>query len=317
LMAILVRSAKGLGNWALPMPALRWPRLKPILKLCAQDYPNRASNYFASWGDKLVLGATSQLANLDYRNASRLPDALREMLFPLAGTSLPSFSRDFHHSQEKFRENVLFSGATVFFAGCLLMVVPTGFAEPLLKLWLGDFAPGEGEIVMILMGVFQAFQLYLSVMGYAFFAAAKRQLFIPQTVGKAILSLVLTLPAYRLGGISGIALMNAALGLVQVIGLWFLLRAIGFEVKATLSHATRILATLGVCLALVAGGSWISGMGLLTDFPVASLVFAPAFVLLAMCTVVQLGLARLPDRMARRIPKLLRPMLDRSSASSP
>jgi O-antigen/teichoic acid export membrane protein len=302
IFLVLRASARRMGHGAVPRPALRWLRLRPILQLCAADYPNRAAAYFSTWGDKLMLGAANLRVSLvDYRNAARLPDALRDMLTPLAATSLPSLSRDFQRSPGHFRANVLRSGLTVYFAATLAMVAPSGFADPFLRLWLGDMAPRDGAAVMALMSVFQSLQLYLAVMGASFFAAAKRAWFIPITVSGAAAALFLTLPFYRAYGILGVASMNAGLGILQAVGLWFLLLRLGFPGREIAAHAARALAVLAVCLAFVAGGWAVSRTHLLGEFPVLCLVFAPIAILGAGASVLGLRIARLPEAVAKRL----------------
>lgn len=306
---ILYRGARRIGHWALPRPALRWTRLKPVLKLCAFDYPNRLAKYFASWGDKLMLGTATLLDVGAYRNASRVPDALRDMLDPLAGTSLPGFSRDYHHSLPGYKHNVLFTATTVYFAACVAMLVPTGFALPLLHIWLGKNAPAQGPTVMVLMAVFQSFQMYLAVMAIALMAAGKRQLFIPLTASSALVSIFLTLPIYHASGIAGIAGMNATMGVLQVFGIWVLLGAIGFTASERLGHAARILGLFVLMLGFVGLGTWLSRVPPLTTMPMLSLPATICLMAIAFAVTLRLRLARLPDRLERRIPGRLRRLL--------
>jgi O-antigen/teichoic acid export membrane protein len=301
VFAMLFRAARALGGWTFQRPAFNLPRWRPILRLCGMDYPNRAAAYFAAWGDKLMLGALTPARLADYRNAARLPDALRDMLQPLAVTSLPTLSRDFQRSAERFQASTLYSGAVVLFAACLALLVPTGFAAPLLNLWLGQFAPPEGAAVMALMGLYQALQLYVAVMGSAFFAMAKRGWFIPITALNALASLALTIPAYRSFGIEGIAWMNALVGGVQVAGLWAIMWRLGFPLRSLLPHMGRMLGILAVSGIWVLLGMRVSQGGLLTDFPVAALIMAPLACLAAMVCILGLGLAELPERISRRL----------------
>jgi O-antigen/teichoic acid export membrane protein len=241
---VLATAARKLGRWKFPRAAFRPERLKPLLRLCLVDYPNRVGSFFTAAGDKLLLGAAGARARLDavdYRNGSRLPDVLKEMLIVFGVTSLPTFSRDFHQSRETFHQGVLFSGSVVFFASCLAMLVPAGFADPLLRVWLGRFYVPDGALVMLLMAFFQALQSYVMIMGYAFFAMAKRGWFIPITLGGAAASLLLTVPIYHRYGIIGVAAMNAAIGGAQLLGLWITLIRLEYSFKEVLHHGLRVM----------------------------------------------------------------------------
>ena len=313
---VLALAARKFGRWRFPRPALRLERLKPMLRLCLVDYPNRVGSFFTAAGDKLMLGsagATARLQLVDFRNGSRLPDVLKEMLLVFGITSLPSFSRDFQHSREKFHRGVFLSGLIVFFASCLAMIVPAGFADPLLRVWLGRFYVPDGAYVMLIMAVFQALQTYVLVMGYALFAMAKRGWFVPISLGGAAASLFLTLPVYRAYGIIGVASMNAVIGILQTLGLWVTLSKLGFPVRELLIHAARIVGVLAVSLLFTAAGWWTSGLPFLRDYPVLSLITAPVAVLIALFTIVRLKVAPLPDRIARR----LRPFWPAASEGQP
>lgn len=313
---VLALAARKFGRWRFPRPAFRRERLKPLLRLCLVDYPNRVGSFFTAAGDKLLLGlagAAARLQLVDYRNGSRLPDVLKEMLLSFGITSLPSFSRDFHHSREKFHQGVFLSGLIVFFASCLAMIVPAGFADPLLRVWLGRFYVPDGAYVMLIMAVFQALQTYVLVMGYAFFAMAKRGWFVPLSLGAAAASLFLTLPVYRNFGIIGVASMNAAIGILQTVGLWATLSKLGFPARELFIHAGRIVGVLAVSLLFAAAGWWASGLPFLRNYPALSLILAPVAVLIALFAIVQLKIAPLPDRIAKR----LRPFWPAASEGQP
>lgn len=299
---VLYRNEKKIGHWSALRLKFDKARLKPILRLCAIDYPNRAAAFFASMGDKFMLGvANAKIELVDYRNAARVPDALRDMLQPLASTSLPRLSRDFAGAKDQFQASVLRTGRMVFFAATVLMLAPTGFAEPLLQVWLGKNAPVGGATIMTLAAVYQAFQLYLSAMGIAFFAAAKRQYFIPLTFTNAAVAVGLTLPVFRAYGIVGIAWMNFSLSFMLACGLWLLLSRLGFSFRALLLHALQILAILGLAMAVVGLGRWVSSTPFVAGAPSWFFLFAPMAMLLAMGLGLGLRIAELPTGLASRL----------------
>lgn len=303
IFAVLYSSVKRTGHWTKLTLRFDMARLKPILRLCAIDYPNRAANIFTLMGDKFVLGmANAKLGLVDYRNASRVPDALRDMFQPLAATSLPKLSRDFGRSKAAFQNSTLETGRMVFFASAVAVIAPTGFADPLLKLWLGVYSPLGGADVLVLIAAYQALQIYLSVMGFAFFAAAKRGLFIPLTMTNAIGTALFTLPVFNAFGIVGLGLLKFGLGAVQVIGLWLLLLALGLERAAIVRHIAQILAIVGVCAAVVAAGRYLSDQPLVAQSPIWFLAFAPAAMVLALGLCLALKIGELPSSLANRLP---------------
>lgn len=302
---LLLRGARRAGVWSPVRPHRDFRRLGPILKLCAVETPNRVGSMIASLGDKLLLGAANAKIELvDYRNAARVPDSLWVMLYGATITSLPKLSRDFAQSKEAFHTSALSTGRMAFFVGGIFLLAPTGLGAPFLAAWLGANAPENGDAVMALIAVYQTFQIYVSIMGYALLAAAKRSYFIPITTANAILSLSLTLPIFYRFGLVGVAWMNFGIALLQGFGIWAILAHLGFPRPAVARHAAQILGMLAVMLGVVMLGRASSSAFFSHQTPWLLLAGAPLAAVLAAIGCLGLRLAVPPEAFTRRWERL-------------
>lgn len=287
-----------------------WPRLKTLLRQIASEFPNRIATYLSAWVDKLLLGSIASFQSLAvYRNSARLPDSLRDVLNPLSTTSLPLFSQSFQASSEDFRRNVLQTATLVFGVASLLILAPSGFGVALLDLWLGKFAPDDGLWIMVLTAFYQAVQLYLAVVGMALFAASRRLWFVPITVVNALISVALTIPAFQLGGLIGVASMNVSIAVVQL--------AITYRIFMRMEMpGSEVARHFGQLLAITVATGAIVGVGVVTvDFctqyvrPAAVTALIPVVCLAGLAIECRLKLIVLPERIARRLPNSLLKLL--------
>lgn len=287
-------------------PAFNRVRLSGLMRQILTEFPNRIATYLSAWVDKLLLGSVASFQSLAaYRNAARLPDSLRDVLNPFSTTSLPLFSKSYHASKEDFQRDVLQTGSLVFGVACLLVLVPSGFGTALLDLWLGKFAPEHGLWIMILVGFYQAVQLYLAVVGTALFAASKRLWFVPVTVVNALISVILTVPAYQYAGLIGVAAVNVVRALVQLAVTYRIFLRLDMSGVSVSAHFGQLIGLTLVSSAAVYGG--MATVDLCSQYarPAAASALIPLVCVMGLAMMCRLRLLVIPDRIARRLPKFV------------
>lgn len=251
-------------------------------KVAFQDYPNRLLSVLAQNGDKLLFSSQDGVAPLAlYRKASRAPDALAEMLMMMNGAIFPGWNRDYSTNRERFNDSVGRILSLVLFASGVVLIVPMGFAVPLLQIYLRDQFRPDLAWVCAFVGVYQAFQVYYTALGYALHVAGRRFVIIPLTALNAAITLFATLPVYYRYGLEGVGAMNAIISVLQLPIAVYLLKHSGLPHANIRKHLVQATLVLVLLLAMF-GVSWLVAQApIFARYPSLGLFAAPVLMLVA------------------------------------
>lgn len=217
------------------------------------DYPNRLMSVVANNADKMLFSMKDGVGQLAvYRKASRLPDAIADLLFMMNGAIFPGWNREYGADPVRFRHSVARILSLILFVAGLALIIPCAFSASLLKIYLGPQYKPDLEYVLMFIGVYQAFQVYYTALGYALHVAGRRFVIIPLTALNALVTVVGTIPVYVRFGLTGVAFMNASISLLQLpIAIW-LLQHTGMSKRDAFKHfleSVRVAIFLGVFFA--------------------------------------------------------------------
>jgi O-antigen/teichoic acid export membrane protein len=206
-------------------------------RVAFMDYPNRLLNVVAQNADKILFSTKDGVGQLAvYRKASRLPDAIADLLLMMNGAIFPGWNREYGADPVRFRHGVARILSLILFVAGLALIIPCAFSASLLKIYLGPQYKPELEYVLMFIGVYQAFQVYYTALGYALHVAGRRFVIIPLTALNALVTVVGTIPVYVRFGLTGIAFMNASISLLQLpIAIW-LLQHTGMSKRDAFKH---------------------------------------------------------------------------------
>ncbi|MCH7945132.1 MAG: oligosaccharide flippase family protein, partial [Armatimonadetes bacterium] len=186
-----------------------------------QIFDKEAFRYSFGFGARLYLtklssvtvGTIDRLAIMDvlgpgqltaYTNAARIPEAASQT-FPLNQTLLPDYTRAHMEGGKQFASQVERSTRISLMVGCGLILVPCAFGGPVLQLWLQEKFVPEMAIVMLLIGVFRAFEVFFSGIAQVFLAHGTPQRVTFLMMAHLLLVLLFIYPAVRIYGLVGVA----------------------------------------------------------------------------------------------------------------
>ena len=283
--------------------------LGDLFLLNLKALPHAMVNQAAGGLDRLLLpfGGLSITAVKNYALPYRLPETLSNLIAPAIDTTVPELTRQSASGHEGFGRSIDRYGLQSLVCGAALILVPSGWGAPFLKLWLNRMAPHEGGLVVLLIGFYFCLNFYFSTLTRAFRATGEMHYVVPFSGLNAIGTLALTIPAAHLAGIVGVAAMNAAINGVQVVPFAFFLRRAAARSFPAGSH---VLKALGI-LTFGSAGAFGCYCLTLTPFVVARpwlcLPGAPLAALATLLILAYLGPAPLPSGLVRFLPRLARP----------
>jgi O-antigen/teichoic acid export membrane protein len=134
-------------------------RLRPLLdrsaaaelwRIAVRGWPQTIVLAVSGSADRMLLPAAGlgPTAIADYAIPYRLPETLNRLLSPALATVVPELTRLNASDPRRFAPKLHRYGLQSLLLGCALILVPSGFAGPFLKLWLGDQAPREGATIV-------------------------------------------------------------------------------------------------------------------------------------------------------------------------
>lgn len=278
------------------------PAFKSFSRVAFQDYPNRLLSALAQNADKLLFSSQDGVMPLSlYRKASRTPDALSEMLMMMNGAIFPGWNRDYSTDRDRFNESVGRILSLILFASGIVLIIPMGFAVPLLQIYLRDQFKPDLAIVCAFVGVYQAFQVYYTALGYALHVAGRRFVIIPLTAINAAITIFATLPVYFSHGLAGVGAMNAVISVVQLPVAVYLLKHSGLPSRHIRRHLAQALLILAV-LAVMFGIGWmIASLAVFTVHPWLGFIVVPILMLVAVYVGHFVKAVDLPHPIKRRL----------------
>jgi len=188
-----------------------------IWAISLRGWPQAIVLAVAGSADRMLLPAAGlgSASIADYTIPYRLPETLNRLLSPALATVVPELTRQNAAGPRGFAEKLHRYGLQSMLLASALILVPSGFGGPFLRLWLGDQAPREGAAIVLAIGFYFALNYYYNLMVKAFVAQGRMHLAVPFSLFNAVATLALTVPVARAYGIQGVAWMNAAINLAQ------------------------------------------------------------------------------------------------------
>lgn len=275
---------------------------RSFARVALQDFPNRVLLTFAQNADKLIFSNRDGVLPLSlYRKASRAPDSLAETLMMMNGAIFPGWNRDYSTDRNRFYDSVCRVLTLVLFASGVVLIVPMGFSEPFLRIYLGSQYRPEMALVCAFVGIYQAFQVYFTALGYALHVAGKRYVTIPLNVFNAIATVFGTWPVYRTFGIAGVGAMNAAISILQLPVAAYLLRHSGLPKAGIRKHLLDASFVLGLLVLALGAGACISQVNVFAKYPAVAVAVAPVLMLAVVYVAHFLQIVAIPNPIKRRL----------------
>lgn len=278
---------------------------REFVKIGKRSYANRALSLAAGNMDRILLGgAISPVMLTHYDNSTRLAAGLNE----LTGTIRQTFQADLAHAYLSGPNE--FAAAADRFArlsmgiAITFILIPSAFADPLLRLWLGERAYAEGAFVMFGIALYRTFEMYYSCHGLTMTAAAQPQLMFPPILWNAACTVGLSVFAVKAMGIEGLAVLKVAINVLMFLPLlWFIKRRLltALEMRRHLGSIVAML-IFGVLFGLLI--MQICRIPLIVNHPILSLLMIPIASTLAALVIFAFKLAPCPDTLVRRVHRL-------------
>ncbi|HRJ32804.1 MAG TPA: hypothetical protein PKY51_04520 [Fimbriimonadaceae bacterium] len=244
-----------------------------------KSYWHRLSQHLADSLDRMLLSFKFGPAPVGRYDASvKLGNTLYDVLAGMNTTTLPEMTRattDETRFGNLIKRNALVA-ATVA-TSCIL--IPAGFGDALLKIWLGaDHVPEGALWICLLMAFYKAIYYIITSLATSTYAVGRPDRMVPFAIFNAAVTLILTIPAYRAGGLIGVAVMNACINGGQLLPLvWVIKRKVapGLDVTDLLSRLLMIL-VLGAGLSVV--GVFLCQTAWIQEEPLLALLLMPVLV---------------------------------------
>jgi O-antigen/teichoic acid export membrane protein len=268
-----------------------------------RGYLHRMGSVVSNSAHMLIIPYATQAAVLArYHIPSRIPEALNNILGTSAQTVLPKLTRDALVPGPGFARSIDRYAMIGLCLGLAFVLIPSAFGEPLLELWLrGDAIPG-GALVVLLLGIYFALELYFAFIAKVFYALGNQHRLALFSLFNAVATIVLTIPMVRAYGIVGVAAQKVLIDLLQIVPMALVLRRHASSEFSVGRHLVRVSAALAIGIGL-AVGLYLAGQALQT------LWFLLALPLAAVVTVLVLAGLRLmpvPEGITRRWASLVR-----------
>lgn len=291
------------------LPALNRKVLQDLVVLHFKAWPHSIVNQMAGGLDRVLLplagGPRSVVAN--YANPYRLPETLSGVLAPAIDTIVPNLTQQAAADAEGFARAIDRYGLQALMFATAFILVPSGWGGPFLKLWLRQFAPAGGALVVLLIGFYFCLNFYFSTLTRAFRATGDMHFVVPFSGLNAIATLLFTIPAAHWAGIVGVAAMNAIINGVQIVPFAFFVRKAAANHFPAFRHALKAVGTVALGSAAACGCYCMSSTPIVSSRPWLCLVFAPVASLAMFAVLAYVKPAPIPSGLARFMPRALRP----------
>jgi O-antigen/teichoic acid export membrane protein len=303
-LLILRRSGGGFATRPRVDRRILWDLFLLNLKGLLHSFVNQAAGGL----DRILLpmSGLSIVAVKNYALPYRLPETLSNLIAPAIDTTVPELTRQSATSQEGFAKSLDRYGLQALMVATALILVPSGWGGPFLRLWLGKMAPHEGGLVVLFIGFYFCLNFYLSTLTRAFRATGEMHFVVPFSGLNAVATLVFTIPAARYAGIVGVAAMNAAINGVQVVPFAYFLRLAASRSFPAGAHTLKALGVLALGSSAAVGCYFLSLTPVFVARPWLCLPAAPLAAGLMMLLLAYLKPAPLPAGLARFLPGVRR-----------
>lgn len=301
-VVVNICSLKRAGHPYHIVPRRHRAELKDLLNYARLGYPHRIFGGASNSADRVLYSYSGRpLEDISrYAIAYRVPESM-QMIFVFAADALvPRLTRDLNDSPEAAANALDKLGRLMLATGVAFVLVPGCFGSALLRVWLGN-VPRAAPEAMAFLSAYFALQMYMAAMTKIFYASGRLHRAAVFTGYNAALTLALTIPMARWGGIVGVALMNAGIALTQFIPYAFWIKRDCVPSFDALRHtrATSIILLIG---SLVGYGSYqLCDLTYVADRPLLGIFLALVAALITGAIILGLRLAEIPPGIANRI----------------
>ena len=242
------------------MKRLRWgfdmAAARSILSIAMKSYPGNISGRVAGVADRVILGSAAEMSLVTYYNfATKIPLSIMQIVGSSTTMIVPEMVHVAQNEPEKFvgilRRNVAFMSVLY---SCTI-IISSGFAAVILKAWVGLDFPGFATLT-ILMAIYYTFEMNFSTISTAFFAFKKAHLLFPFALWNALVTVFATGPISKKFGLVGLGWMNAAIDVLQLVPLHWLLTHSIVKGEPMWWYIRRLGTAVLVCACLAFAIAW-------------------------------------------------------------
>lgn len=273
--------------------------MKEIVPMGLRGYPHRMAALVGRSADRIVIGGLSRAQITNYKYGCQLPEVLSDVLSPITQTTLPELTRA-HREPNEFSRLIARNGLLALGVGCSFILMPSAFGHCGLHLWLNRDRD-DLESVMFCMGVYRIFELFYSSLATPFYATGQVQRLIAFSSFNALVTAFGTYFSYRWGGLIGVGLMNALIGVAQFVPLLLVVRGLAGRTFPLGGFIARCLAVIILSVGVAATVHWYVDRGILYHHEFWALLFGPLLCGLWMCFLCGTRLCPTPDPVIRRL----------------
>ena len=275
---------------------------KRFMQFGLKQYSAAVAGNIASKTDKALIGAVASKSMLsDFALAAKFPEILFQIFFHFTQPMLPELTNKFNESaeawSESFKKNSLYS----LVIGCAFVMIICACSKPLFELWLGDFTPKNAVLICFLMGIYWGLEVYFNCLVLATYAANCPQICFPFSCFNGIATVALTLPMFYFMGITGVALLNAVINLVQLSIMIVVFKhklQLQIDLKEYYKKTSQIF-TLAAVFCIV--GYFMTSYLMNFIYPIAIVMLLPVFSLMYIYTVFSLKIIQTPQFIVEKI----------------
>ncbi len=269
--------------------------VRELFKFGLRTYVHRLWGSLAGTADRLQLGAGNPERLVAYSVPARIPECLQMLVRPVVETLLPDLTRSLARGAEEFAGRVHGYSIFVLLLATSAVLVPSGFAVSIVRVWLGEGAFLGAEWVVIPLAVYVSLEAYFASLSAALYATGNPQRLIWFAAFNGVATLALTMPMYRWHGVGGVALMNMGIGLAQFATLPAAIRRMGVSALDLRSQMWRSLLVLSFGGALALAAHALSRSTLFVASPWLCFPGMALLAVLQFVACVRLGICPLPD----------------------
>ncbi|MCH7903660.1 MAG: polysaccharide biosynthesis protein [Armatimonadetes bacterium] len=278
---------------------------KEAFKYCfgfgARLYPAKLCSVSMGTFDRILITSILGPAKLTgYTNAARYSEVASEAL-PLHQTLLPDLTKAHMEGKRNFAELVDRGSRITLMVGCGILFIPCAFGGPLLQIWLQDKYVPEMAIVMLVLGMFRAFESYSASLVMTMLASGAPKKITLVTLVTAALVLALTYPAIITYGVIGAASIRLLIALVLFVPVtWYIWRFVVPDISFW-PWISKLAGTMGIAVVFSALGYWFCQTDRIVSTPWLALIVLPFFMVAFFYVVDLLQLASIPESIKARI----------------
>jgi len=329
-MALVIATGSPYGHWAgtavssllmlvllwfvvgtqLPgtVSALKWAaeNARDLVKLGLKNMSLKIPGVITSSVNNLAIAAIKPTADLTYfHTANRVPEALYTLYRTTLDTTYPAMTKANQDSPGTFLEFVRRHSQMNLNGAVAMILVPSGFAAPLLSIYLReDYVPVMATVMQI-MAWYLLLEMYYGVLSTAAMAKGRPEALLAFSTYHAVARLIAAPLALYYGDIVTLAIANVAIAVVQFVPLHFRIYSVADSKESPWPHIWRsgrvVVVGAAFFFAAVYSSGWIvqrSSWWVVLALPLAQAAYFGAMYALKW--------APFPESITKRVAKLVK-----------